>query len=92
MLGLSSRKYFFVFMYSTHAGIDIDPELYNDEVLISIFVCDRPPDLYRMHPLIQEMTERIKTIQRIKARTPTQIVAIIILFLFCNVFVISCEV
>ena len=81
MLGLSSRKYFFVFMYSTHAGIVIDPESYIDEVLISIFVCDRSLDLYRMHPFIQEMTERIKTIQKIKARTPPQIVATIISFL-----------
>ena len=79
MLRFCSRKYFFAFMYSINAVIDICSESNNEEVLNSTFVvvaCSFA--CFRWHPSKQDA---MKIIQKMKTATPTQIIATIMLFL-----------
>ena len=80
MIRFCSRKYFFAFMYSINAVIDICSESNNEEVLNSTFVvvaCSFA--CFRWHPSKQDA---MKIIQKMKTATPTQIIATIMLFLY----------
>ena len=80
MLRFRSRLYFFAFMYSIKAVIDISSESSNEAVLNSIFVVVASSfAFFRWHPSKQET---MKIMQKMKTATPIQIIASIILFLY----------